>query len=426
MRRRLALLVTATTTLVLLAFLLPLALLIRSAAADQAASRATIEAQALVPVVATGDRTALTLAVDETAARSGQPVTVYLPDGTVVGEQAPPTNGVRLAALGNSITVERPDGREILIAVGQPAGTAVIRTVVPDTALSRGVHRAWLILALLGVVLIGIGIVVADRLARTLVGEITGLADVSHRLAGGDLDTRVPPSGPPEIRAVAGALNHLAGRIQHLVVAEREAVADVSHRLRTPLTALRLDAEALADPDDAERLGAHVDALDRAVTAVIDDVRRRGAEPGSCDAAAVVAQRAAFWQVLAEDQDRSMRVDLAPGPLPVRVAPADLAACLDALLGNVFSHTPDGTGFSVRLTAGPDGAVLVVADRGPGFVGGTPVRRGVSGAGSTGLGLDIAEQTARRSGGRLVLGDADPHGAVVTVELPLIPPLGSP
>ncbi|MFD0599275.1 ATP-binding protein [Catellatospora coxensis] len=265
--------------------------------------------------------------------------------------------------------------------------------------------------------LLGAGIAVADRLARTVVGEITGLAEVSHRLADGALDARADVTGPPEVRAVAGALNHLAGRIQHLVRAEREAVADLSHRLRTPLTALRLEAEALADPQEAQRIGDQVAAVNQAVTDLIDGARRRGSGPASCDAAEVVAERVAFWQVLAEDEQRALAVESAAGPLPVGVGRADLSACLDALLGNVFSHTPPGTAFTVRLTARPGGAVLTVADEGPGFRGGDPTRRGASGAGSSGLGLDIARQTAEACGGRLTVGDATPRGALVTVEL---------
>ena len=65
-------------------------------------------------------------------------------------------------------------------------------------------------------------------------------------------------------------------------------MADLSHRLRTPLTALRLDAEALRDPDEAERISSDVDALERAVTQAINDARRsattQGAEETSCDA----------------------------------------------------------------------------------------------------------------------------------------------
>ena len=85
-------------------------------------------------------------------------------------------------------------------------------------------------------------------------------------------------------------------------------VADLSHRLRTPLTALRLDAEGLADPEDARRLSEDVDELERAVDAVIRQARRpvRSEHRPLADPAGVARARAEFWAPLAEDQGRRM------------------------------------------------------------------------------------------------------------------------
>ena len=410
MRGRLALLVTATACLVLVAFLVPLAVLIRAVAQDRAVVAATADVQGLVPLAATADADSL----GALAAGASRPVTVYLPDGEQRGAPAPRTPAVELAARGRSLTAEADGGREIVVGVqGRPEGTVVLRTFVTAEELSRGVTRAWLVLAALGVALVLVGLFVADRLARTLVASITELSTVSHRLAGAELSARATPSGPAELRDVAGALNHLAGRIQDLLREEREQVADLSHRLRTPLTALRLEAEALADPAEATRVTAGVDAVERAVSGLIRAARRAtpgpALVPAECDAATVVRDRVAFWSVLAEDTGREVRLDLVPGPLPVPVAAEDLAAAVDALLGNVFAHTPDGTPFTVGL--GFDG-VLTVTDEGPGLPAGAG-ERGESGAGSTGLGLDIA----RRAGRALHLSTSASGGAVVRLEL---------
>jgi signal transduction histidine kinase len=296
-------------------------------------------------------------------------------------------------------------------------GTAVVRTFVSDAELAQGVPQAWTILALLGLLLLALGVVVADRLVRSVVRPIGELAGVSHRLAGGDLEARASAAGPPEVREVATALNHLAGRIRDLIWQEREAVADLSHRLRTPLTALRLEVEAVPAADPEGRIGGQVRALEHAVTALIEDARTRGGGPGSCDAAAVVTERGGFWSVLAEDQQRAIRLHAVPGPLPVSAGPSELAACVDALLGNVFAHTPEGTPFAVHLMRRiGGGAYVVVEDGGPGFPVEDPLRRGVSGGGSTGLGLDIARQTAYASGGSLTV-DRAATGARVVVEL---------
>ncbi len=135
--------------------------------------------------------------------------------------------------------------------------------------------------------------------------------------------------------------------------------------------------------------------------------------------------RAGFWLPLAEDQDRRMTVELAPAPVPVLVSRADLMACADILLENVFAHTPEGVAFTIRLSrrAG-GGAWLVVADDGPGFGDVDPTQRGLSRGGSTGLGLDIARRIAEGSGGSLVAGRSASGGGAVTLGLgfPARPP----
>jgi signal transduction histidine kinase len=428
-RSRLALLVLATTSLMMIAFLIPLALLVRQVAEDRATVRATADVQGIVTVVGTADLASLRLTVERLAAQSGRPVSVYLPDGTVLGTQSAESSAVKLARHGQSLTAATGDGgREIVIAVqGRPGGgTAVIRTVVSPDETGRGVTRSWLVLAGLGTVLALLGLVVADRLARSLIRPITALSAVSHRLANADFAARAEPAGPPELRDVAGALNHLAGRIEDLLRQEREHVADLSHRLRTPLTVLRLEAESLRDPQEGARVTAAADALERAVSGLIRQARHRTDEAASCDAAAVVADRAEFWAALAEDTEREMLTDLAPGPLPVGLAGEDLAAAVDALLGNVFAHTPDGTPFAVRLAAAEGGgAVLAIADRGPGLPAGL-VQRGSSGGDSTGLGLDIARRAAQAGGGRLQIEPGVPSGAVVLLHLGPPPGLTSP
>ncbi|MET8865361.1 HAMP domain-containing sensor histidine kinase [Nonomuraea sp. NPDC004580] len=409
MRRWLALLVAATTSLVLIALLVPMALLIRAVAENGAMSRATAAAESVAVAVGTPD---LPLTVEQVS----RPVTVFLPDGTTVGSPAGRSDAVRLAATGRSVTAAAPGGREVLVSAQSPGGTAVIRVFVPDDELGRGVREAWLALLLIGLGLVVLGIVLADRLALAVTRPVDGLARVSHRLAGGDLTARAEPGGPPEVRSVALALNHLAGRIDELLAAERESVADLSHRLRTPLTGLRLDAESLRDPEEAARVQARVDALERAVSAVITEARRRTAGRESCDAAAVVGERVRFWSVLAEDQGREVTVMLPDGPLPVAVGAEELAACVDALLGNVFAHTPEGVAMSVRLRPHPPGALLTVEDTGPGFEPAL-LERGTSGAGSTGLGLDIARRTAESSGGGLTVATGDRGGARVELLL---------
>src|SRR6185369_6267128 len=140
------------------------------------------------------------------------------------------------------------------------------------------------------------------------------------------------------------------------------------------------------------RLEAAVDALHRLVDEVIRTARRpvrEGAAPAA-DLVAVAADRVAFWSALAQDAGRPLRSALPAGPILVRASEADLAAALDALLENVFSHTPDGTPMLVEVVRLRDGGGrVVISDGGPGL-NAVPAGRGVSAAGSTGLGMDIA------------------------------------
>jgi signal transduction histidine kinase len=281
------------------------------------------------------------------------------------------------------------------------------------------VTRAWLLLGCVGLGLLALSVVVADQLARSLVRPLTGVARASDRLANGDLSARAELAGPPEVRRAGAGLNKLARRIGDLLAHERETIADVSHRLRTPMTALRIDAESLRDQAERAQVLSDLDTLESTVDEVIR-AARRPTRIGlvTCDAATVVAERTAFWRPLAEDTDRTMTVELADGELPVRVTVDDLRTCMDVLLGNVFSHTPDGAALAVRLSRrAAGGAWLVVADDGPGFPDTIPAERGSSTAGSTGLGLDIVRRIAEASGGTLTIGRSAAGGGSVTVGL---------
>jgi signal transduction histidine kinase len=421
MKARVMLLVGATSSLVLIAFLVPLAVLVRSAATDRALSAAIVDVQALAPTVATApDRTTLEQAVAAANATSRHRMTVFLADGTAVGAPVTESSAVRQAASGESFTVAIPGGDEIVVAVaGLPEGTAVIRTFVPDAELQAGVTRSWLILGLLGAGLLGLSLLVANLLARTLTRPLSELATVSYRLAQGGLAARAKDAGPPEVRQVSAGLNQLADRITDLLAQERATVADLSHRLRTPLTALRIDVETLSDPDVRDRLVADLDAVDRRVDEVIRDADRpvRDGAVVASDATVTVGERVRFWSALAEDERRRFTADLPRHPVPVRVGTQDLSACVDALIGNVFAHTPEGTAFHVTLIdRHGGGAALVVSDDGAGIADMAAVERGVSGGGSTGLGLDIVRRAAERSGGGVTIGRAPSSGAQIIVE----------
>jgi signal transduction histidine kinase len=414
-RLRIVGLVVAASSLVLVSFLVPLALVLRTLAADHAISAANAQAQTIAPLLTTLSPMSLQLTAAQMNAASSTPLTIFLPNGTVAGSPVASSSSVQLAMHGESFSVGVPGGVEVLVAVqGLPGGTAVIRTFVPNDVLTHGVDRAWLLLLAVGAFLLLLSVTVADQLARSLVRPLTAVAQAADRLASGDLSARAAVTGPPEVRRAGYGLNRLADRIGDLLAHERETVADLSHRLRTPLTALRIDAESLRDG----RLIQDVVAVERTVSEIIREARRQRGEPGglACDAAAVIVERAGFWRPLAEDQDRLMTISVPAEPVPVGVSGQDLASCADVLLENVFSHTQEGAALGIRLShrAG-GGGWLVVTDDGPGFGDDGTLRRGLSGGHSTGLGLDIARRVAEASGGSMTIGRSASGGGRVTL-----------
>ncbi len=130
----------------------------------------------------------------------------------------------------------------------------------------------------------------------------------------------------------------------------------------------------------------------------------------------MVAERVAFWSALTEEQDRRVTVTAPSEPVFVRCSAEDLGAAVDALMENVVAHTPEGAPFSVLLRATDDGALLEVADSGPGLPDGVG-ERGRSDRGSSGLGLDIARRCAEASGGSMATGRSPSGGALVALHL---------
>ena len=423
MRRRLALTAAAVTAMVVISFVVPLAALLRTSAVDHAVNTAQVQSRSLGTVLATvSDAASLEQVVAEANASGPRPVSVVLADGTVVGVQVPIDGDVLRARRGQAFTASAAHGAKVVfVPVRRPDGTvSVVRVLIPRALLQHGVLQAWLVLAGLGVALVVLAVVVTDRLVRPMVASMERLSAVTHRLRGGEVGARVHPDGPPEVKEVGIAVNLLADQIGELLRAEREAAADVSHRLRTPMTALRLSVENLPQTDEAAKVASDLDGLEHSVDYVIREMRRPVAVASAAsDLAAVVRTRAVFWSVLAEEQGRAMTVDVPDAPAQVAVAQAELDATIDALLNNVFAHTQPGVPFSVRVRPAPRHQwVLAVEDGGPGFGAApseAPAQR--SRRGSTGLGIDIARRSAERSGGSIRTGRSRLGGALVELTL---------
>jgi signal transduction histidine kinase len=420
-RRRLAILSLATTALVVISFLVPLGLLVRRQAEDRARLEAERSAQStasLLALAATLEQSAE--AIDSALGPIPSGTIVVLSDGTVFGEPLPTQGSLIEEALARQATITDlvEGGWELALPVIGREGAAVVDVFVTDDELREGVSSAWLLLGLLGVLLVGVAVWVADRLGQSLVKPIVDLASTARRLGAGDLDARVEPADPDEIREVGESFNWLAERLEALLAEEREAAADLSHRLRTPLTSLRLQTEKVSDVKEREELLGQVDRLEEAIDRLILSTRsERETGPASSDLSDVVTKRLAFWRVLADEQGRVTTVGI-DGPVPrVALSSEAVEAMVDALIGNVFAHTEPGVAFAVSVGSENGRPWLEVSDEGQGLPMGGLAKRGVSGAGSTGLGLDIVRRTAELAHGSMELNDRPGGGAVIRVWL---------
>jgi signal transduction histidine kinase len=435
LRRALLIRSMLTSALIVVIFSVPLALTIRAQAKERALTFARSDARALAPVVSIAGSPNVTSSIYAVAQRAlPRVVTVVFSDFTILGanevvEPDPYDDPVALrrAQKGKALTVPAKGGLVIYEPVPRSNNTtAVVRVWVPNSQLSRGVGRAWLVLGLLGLGLVLLAGFVADRLGRSLVRSVNALAESANRLGRGDVSERVTPNGPAEIQQVGSALNNLAERIDELLVTERVAVADLQHRLRTPVTALRAEVGTLREPSmvpAAQRLEAGLEEL----TKTIDQIIRDAAQPMrrgigiAVDFALVVRDRFAFWEVLAEDQGRKVEFILdAQAPCRVAIVESDLTTIIDVLFDNVFSHTSDRVGFVVSVSTVGNSVRLFVDDNGDGLPVDYQPTRGSSSSGSTGLGLDIVRRIVESGNGTFSIRRRAVGGTRAELSLPLL------
>ena len=172
----------AMTSVVLVAFLVPLGLLARSLASERALATARQDAQQVAVFAgAVADDPARLQAALLAVNDGGRRTTVFLPDGTVVGAPAVRTPSVELASLGRALTARSDGGAEVLLPVGAGDGITVVRTFVPSGQLTAGVARAWGVLAVVGLVLLGGTALAGDRIAARLSRSVRDLAQVAEK-----------------------------------------------------------------------------------------------------------------------------------------------------------------------------------------------------------------------------------------------------
>ncbi|MFY1620700.1 ATP-binding protein [Micromonospora sp. WMMD736] len=424
-------------SLVALAFLIPLGLSLRGQTREEAIADAARRSALVTGALAVStDKAVVERAVvasgDDGAAR---PV-VY---GLGLDESAGRAGGAdldRARADRRSLVTDVDGGVVRLDPVVLGDRTAVVEVFVPDSTLGEGAGGTWLLLFAVGAAMVGAAVLVVDRVAARAVDATQGLVKATLAVGDGDLSVRVDPTGPRELAEAGYAFNRMAERLDAARTDERELVADLSHRLRTPLTVLRLDAEALESDDTSvgsfspaeldrlrgiRRIRQAIVTLEGEIDVLIKTTRKAVAHeagPASCDVSEVVRDRMVFWAALAGDQNRPHRVTGAQLRIPAPVPRAELAAALDAVIGNVFRYTPQGTAFEVAVSRRDGYVAIRIDDAGPGIANpDRALRRGASDQGSTGLGLDIAKRVALQANGSVSIDRARLGGASVVMLL---------
>ncbi len=334
---------------------------------------------------------------------------------------------VRDGAAPPLLVGKMPTG-DVLATRSGAAQSVRVTIYAPAAEVAEQRRQAWLLVGVLalagGAAAAGLAILQARRFTRPL----HKLVATSDRLGAGDFSARAGRLGLPELDRVAVALDGAAVRIAQLVGRQREFAANVSHQLRTPLTAMRLWLDELSELEDPaaqrEVLASTQRVADRLEGTVADllALARAGdiGRPRDVDLAQLAREHAAGWAPLYERLGRRLRASVGT-PLPARVSPGGVAQALDVLLENAIAH---GAGETRLVASEVEGrSVLAVEDDGPGIAPGMEIDifdRDVSTAGSTGLGLPLARALVEADGGRLVLASSRPARFEILIPRPRI------
>lgn len=295
---------------------------------------------------------------------------------------------------------------------------------IPASEITENVRTRLGSIVLAGVAALAIALATAWVLAGRIAASVRKAVTAAEELGDGARDVEVPTKGPRELVLLGRALRRLASQIDGLLQSERHRSAEISHRLRTPLTAVELAAESLisrtpgaAGSTESEVLLERLEKLEAELDQVIVETRAAaGSEPAPLtDLRVPVQQNLEFWLPLAAEQDRAVTLSVPDHRVPVLVSPEELTTVIDSLVGNIFRHTGPGVGFDIRIETSDSTARLVITDRGTDRF---PPAGTARSPGSTGIGHTVTAAIAAKAGGEVGIVDAD-DGTTVTLTFPL-------
>ncbi len=298
----------------------------------------------------------------------------------------------------------------------------------------RSVLRPLCQSALVGLV---IAFVLAFVISRNIARSLQRLAQGASAVAEGHYDQRVHATGPPEIRAVAEAFNHMSGEVQATQQAQQEFLANVSHDLKTPLTSIQGYAQAIMDGAASDPVQAasviydEAGRLNRMVVELTDLARleagRLSMKAAAIDLGQIAAAVAQRLSVVA--REKGIKLHVQASAMPAIAGDGDrLAQVLTNLVSNAIKYTPEGGQVWVKTRVNNGGVEISVKDTGIGippkdlpriFERFYQVDRARGPERGTGLGLAITQEIVQAHGGKLtVTSQGVNKGSTFTVWLP--------
>ncbi|GAB7103334.1 HAMP domain-containing sensor histidine kinase [Streptomyces phaeofaciens JCM 4814] len=333
-------------------------------------------------------------------------------------------------------------GPELVITVPAKDDGRVVGAVRIVYSTSGLTHRLWTIWGFragLAVAVLGVAALIGAVVARRITRPLRQLNDMASKFSDGDLTARSPVTGPQETRTLARTLNAAGERLDTLIASQRIFVADASHQLRTPLTALRLSLDNIADGvddefvrEDVEQATAEVVRMSRLVSGLLvlarAEAKVTAAEP--LPLTDIVTERLSVWRPAADERGVTIALRGSADDRPsVLASPGHLDQVLDNVLSNALEVSPDGAAITVRTESRGDKVVLSVLDEGPGMSDAEKPRafdrfwrgQGLTGRSGSGLGLAVVKQLVTDDGGTVALADAPGGGLCVRITLRAAP-----
>lgn len=329
---------------------------------------------------------------------------------------------------------DETNGNEVL-HVGVPIASGgevegALQLGVDAEAVNSRIRRFWGGLLAIAILILAALALVGLTVARSATRPIKQLQASAARFGQGDFSQLEPPGEevPDEIRQLAQSMNLMGRQLEQLIGRQRSFVADASHQLRTPLTALRLRLENLEagfSPGGSVKaeIEAAIDETVRLSNLVHDllHLARDDSQPRivPVDLGALAIERVGIWQAMAEG-NAELLVDVPPGPIKAFAVEGAVEQVLDNLIDNSLHATPDDRRIMVRLEQGQAQHRLTVVDEGPGLTDDQKARaterfwRGDHHRSGSGLGLAVVANLVDASSGQLMLED-NPWGSGLQV-----------